>query len=62
MTLIFAHRGFFRIVSEKYDDGFIEAEKEQADGIELDVHLAKMVNRWLFMMKEWIGRRTEQVM
>ncbi len=41
MTLIFAHRGFSASFPENTMMAFIEAEKEQADGIELDVHLTK---------------------
>lgn len=41
MTLIFAHRGFSASFPENTMRAFFEAEKEQADGIELDVHLTK---------------------
>ncbi len=41
MTLIFAHRGSSDAFPENTMKAFIEAEKEQADGIELDVQLTR---------------------
>lgn len=41
MTLIFAHRGYSASFPENTMKAFVEAEKEQADGIELDVQLTK---------------------
>lgn len=41
MTQIFAHRGYSALFAENTMGAFIEAEKEGADGIELDVQLTK---------------------
>lgn len=41
MTLIFAHRGYSAANPENTMKSFFEAEKAQADGIELDVQLSK---------------------
>jgi glycerophosphoryl diester phosphodiesterase len=41
MTLVFAHRGYSAAYPENTMKAFLEAEKAQADGIELDVQLSK---------------------
>lgn len=41
MTQIFAHRGYSALFAENTMSSFIEAEKANADGLELDVQLTK---------------------